>query len=199
MSPRRDVSEERRGQIIEAAVKVFSQLGFHEARMDDIAAQAELSKGALYWYFKSKDDILTAILDQFFNQEVGGLAAFLEEDTPVTERLLRYNQLALADTLQFTSLVSITFEFYALAGRQEGVREKLKTYFERYRGLVRDLIQQGIDSGEFRPVDANVIAVAIMAFYEGLVLLMAVNPEQVDWKVTSENTLGMLLDGIRSQ
>ncbi len=62
MSPRPDVSEERRTQILEAAMAVFARQGFDKARMDDIAQQARLSKGALYLYYKSKDAIISAIL-----------------------------------------------------------------------------------------------------------------------------------------
>ncbi|HET7081061.1 MAG TPA: helix-turn-helix domain-containing protein, partial [Chloroflexia bacterium] len=57
MSPRPDVSEERKNQILDAAAAVFSRLGFHEARMDDIVRESGLSKGTLYWYFTSKDAI----------------------------------------------------------------------------------------------------------------------------------------------
>ena len=48
--------------ILAAAEMVFSRSGYHEARMDDIAAEAELSKGALYYYFKSKDEIFARLL-----------------------------------------------------------------------------------------------------------------------------------------
>ena len=51
MSPRPDVSEERRNQILEAAMAVFARQGFEQARMDDIAQEVGLSKGALYLYF----------------------------------------------------------------------------------------------------------------------------------------------------
>lgn len=67
--PRPDVSEERRSQILDAAVAVFARLGFHQARMDDIVQEAGLSKGALYWYFKSKDEIVMAILSSLFERE----------------------------------------------------------------------------------------------------------------------------------
>lgn len=66
---RSDVSEERRSQILDAAVAVFARLGFHQARMDDIVQEAGLSKGALYWYFKSKDEIVMAILSSLFERE----------------------------------------------------------------------------------------------------------------------------------
>lgn len=69
MSPRPDVSEERKNQILEAAVAVFARLGFQQTRMDDIAQQAGLSKGALYLYYRSKDAIIAALLKYFFAQE----------------------------------------------------------------------------------------------------------------------------------
>ena len=70
MTPRPDVSAERTEQIVEAAIAVFSRLGFHKARMDDIAREAGVSKGTLYWYFESKDAITKALLQYLFDQEV---------------------------------------------------------------------------------------------------------------------------------
>ena len=69
MSPRPNVTDERKSQIIAAAEDVFTQKGFDEARMDDIAEETGLSKGTLYLYFKSKDDIIIAILDRIFQRE----------------------------------------------------------------------------------------------------------------------------------
>ena len=66
MSPRPNVTDERTSQIINAAEDVFTKKGFDEARMDDIAEQTGLSKGTLYNYFKSKDDLIIAILDRIF-------------------------------------------------------------------------------------------------------------------------------------
>jgi len=57
MSPKHDVSEERKSQILDAAMDTFSEMGFHKARMSDIAETSGLSKGSLYWYFDSKDSI----------------------------------------------------------------------------------------------------------------------------------------------
>ncbi len=75
MTPRPDVSEERKQQILQSATLVFARLGFNKATMDDIVAESGLSKGTLYWYFKSKDEIIIAILDGFFNEELGALQA----------------------------------------------------------------------------------------------------------------------------
>jgi AcrR family transcriptional regulator len=87
MSPRPDVSEERKNQILEAAVAVFARGGFQQSRMDDSAEQAGLSKGALYLYDKSKDALIVALLTYFFAQEFKRVQGFVESDreVPVAE------------------------------------------------------------------------------------------------------------------
>ena len=49
-------------QILEAALRCFSQKGYHEATMDDLAREAGLSKGSLYWHFKSKAEVFAGLL-----------------------------------------------------------------------------------------------------------------------------------------
>ena len=122
MSPRPDVSEERKNQIIQAAMKVFSRQGFNEARMDDIVTESGLSKGALYWYFKSKDEIIIAILDRMFERELRSLRRLLEDERPAPERLLEFTQEAVQDLGRFLQLMPLAYEFYSLAFRMRPVR-----------------------------------------------------------------------------
>jgi len=86
MPPRPDVSEERRAQIIEAAMAVFAREGFPRSRMDDIAKEAGLSKGALYWYFKSKDAIIIALLEHLLSGYAEKLRTLREAGGSATER-----------------------------------------------------------------------------------------------------------------
>jgi AcrR family transcriptional regulator len=198
MSPRPDVSEERRTQILEAAMVVFARQGFDQARMDDIAQEVGLSKGALYLYYKSKDAIISAILQFFFSQAMKKLQSFLEseEQPSVREQLLRLNQYYVAEMKWMVSLLPLSFEFYAVAARQKTVRQFLKRYFKDYREVLAALVQRGIDRGEFRSVRAEQVAIAIAALYEGLALLWMVDPEATQWEQTGESSLLLLLDGL---
>jgi AcrR family transcriptional regulator len=198
MSPRPDVSEERRNQILEAAMAVFARQGFDQARMDDIAQEAGLSKGALYLYYKSKDAIISAILQFFFSRAMKKLQGFLESEEPpsVREQLLRLNQYYIAEMKWMVSLLPLSFEFYAVAARQKAVRQFLKRYFKDYREVLATLVQRGIDRGEFRALQAERVAIAITALYEGLVLLWMVDQEATQWEQTGESSLLLLLDGL---
>lgn len=127
MSPRPDVSEERKSQILEAAIEVFARLGFHQSRMDDIAGQAGLSKGALYLYYKSKDAIIAALLKYVFTQEFNRLREVVEADQeePIAEQLLLLTCQFASVMKWMTRLMPIAFGVYALAGRDKEVRQFL--------------------------------------------------------------------------
>ncbi len=198
MSPRPDVSEERKNQILDAAGTVFARLGFHEARMDDIVAESRLSKGALYWYFKSKDAIIGGLLERLFNHELAGLRALETADSPVHIRLRGYTQ-QMATTLEQTQFLSaIAFEFYAIAGRHATVRRALQHYFHTYAEVLARLIRQGIARGEFRSVDPDTTARTLIALYEGTALLWFLDPQGVRWGEQAIDGLELLLVSIRS-
>lgn len=200
MSPRPDVSEERKNQILEAAIAVFARLGFQQTRMDDIAGQAGLSKGALYLYYKSKDAIISALLKHFFTQELKHLQDFVvtERPEPVTEQILLLTRKMVEAMEWMGRLMPIAFEFYALAGRDKDVRQFLNEYYLTYRGDLARLIERGIARGEFRPVDANALAITLTALFEGIALLYFIDPHGLQWDVQTETSVQTLLAGIRA-
>ncbi|GCE07415.1 TetR/AcrR family transcriptional regulator [Dictyobacter aurantiacus] len=199
MSPRPDVSEERKQQILQAAIAVFARLGFAESRMDDIAAQAGLSKGTLYLYYKNKDALIAALLKYFFTQEMEHLRAFveLEREEPVSEQLLLLTRQLSAAMQSMVELMPISFEFYSLAGRDSEIRQFLQDYFRQYRHELARLIERGSARGEFRPVDAQSTAVTITALFEGLALLHFVDTQAFSWGLQAETSIQLLLDGLR--
>lgn len=198
MSPRPDVSEERKNQILEAAVTVFARLGFHQSRMDDIAEQAGLSKGALYLYYKSKDAIVAALLKYFFTQEFKQLQALVEanQEGSIAEQVMALSR-QLAQAMQWMSKVMpIAFEFYAIAGRNKEVQQFLREYFQDYCEVLARLISRGIEQGEFRAIDARAAATTLVALYEGQALLFFVDQGARQWSEQIELSTRLLLDGL---
>ena len=194
-----DASELRRNQILDAAMSVFARLGFEHARMDDIVEASGLSKGALYWYFKSKEEIITGILHRLFKTDIEQLRGLLDIEGTVSERLLMLTRYRIAGLKHVSHLIPIFVEFYALTVREDWVRQFISEYFRDFRGLLIDLIQQGIDREEFRPVSTTTTAVTISAIYEGLMVHWLVDPEVVQWDVVGEGSVQLLLEGIKAQ
>ena len=198
MSPRPDVSEERKQQILEAAIAVFSRLGFHKARMDDIVEESGLSKGTLYWYFESKDDIIASILESLFEREFADMGPVLSGDGSVSDRLERFMDFTITDIKRMLSLLPLAYEFYALAFRHSAVRQAIKRYLQRYVQLLEPVIQEGIEHGEFRPVQACDAVMALGALIEGTILLWVYDPEVVDLDHHAKASLDLLLEGLQA-
>ena len=198
MSPKQDLTVERREQILNAAEKVFNRLGFNKARMDDIVVESGLSKGALYWYYKSKDAIILALLDRVFVGEIAQFDKLVDAEGSASERLEQLMRTIAQEMASLKRLMPLMFEFVALAARQKSVRETLGGYYRRYHRIISEIIRQGIDSGEFGDIDADEVALAFITLGEGLAMLWFIDPDWVDWDDVHELPTKLLLDRFRS-
>ncbi|GMR09493.1 MAG: hypothetical protein BMS9Abin28_0312 [Anaerolineae bacterium] len=199
MTPRPDVSQERQEQILNAAEKVFSERGFSGARMDDIVEEAGLSKGALYWYYKSKDAIILALLDRVFARELKAAERLVEAPGPAGERLKIFMKLTLEEIARLGRLLPLGYEFLALASRRKPVRLWVAGYYRGYRDLLIQILQQGVESGEFIELNVEQAAMHIIALGEGLALLRFIAPDMVDIKRLGDAPMEALLNGFRAR
>ncbi|MBN1304622.1 MAG: TetR/AcrR family transcriptional regulator [Anaerolineales bacterium] len=198
MSPRPDMSEERTKQILDAATKVFSQKGLDEARMDDIVEASGLSKGTLYLYFKSKDDLIMAILDRLFQREFEKLRGSLSQEGSATERLLSFTEKIVTDLKLWLNLIPVAYEFLGLVFRNKTVQKTFKTYLSGYLELLTPIIQQGIDNGEFKHGNAHDIAIATGAIFEGTLLLWVYDKQLIDPEKHIRTGINYFLEGIKA-
>jgi AcrR family transcriptional regulator len=198
MAPRPDVSEERKDQILDAATDVFAKKGFNETRMDDIVTKSGLSKGTLYWYFKSKDEIILNILERMFSREFQELESLVDADQTATERLLYFTDRAIEDIRRMLRLMPLAYEFVAWAFRRKFVQEAFKRYINRFMDVLVPIIQQGTDAGEFRDIDPHAAAIAIGAIFEGTILLWVYDNSLVDTEKHIRDGIMLLLEGMKA-
>ncbi len=191
--PRPDVSDERIPQILNAALKVFNRKGIAAARMEDIAREAKLSIGGVYWYYKGKDEVVLAIMDKVIDEDVAVLTSLLNKQGTVRERLLGYVR---ATANAGTEYLPLVYELYGEAQRNLKVRKHIQKYLQHYRGALAQIIQQGMDGGEIRKGDANAIATTLAAVYEGTLELALLDPQGVDAEQAIIQAVGFIFDGI---
>lgn len=197
MAPRQDVSEQRRSQILEAATEVFARMGFERARMDDIAEEAGVSKGALYLYYKSKDAIIATLLKFFFDQALKQIRTLATGETSATAQLLALTRQLTQEMDRMIIIRPVSLQFYAIAARQASVRQQMSAYFAEYRVILEELIRRGIARGEFRPnSNPTEIAITFTGLYEGLALLWMIDPQATDWHEQVEASTQLLLQGL---
>ncbi len=126
MSTRPDVGDKRREEILDAATKVFATRGFVGTRMDDIVAESGLSKGLLYWYFKSKDALIVALVKRLFAPEMRYFRELPAKAGSARARLLAVADDMAREVLAFMRVLPITFELYSLAFRNKNVNKVMK-------------------------------------------------------------------------
>src|SRR5690242_19388762 len=202
MTPRPDVGAERRDQILDTAEDVFAQRGFDEARMDDIAEHSGLSKGAIYWYFRKKDDIIAALLDRVFRRSIDSMRAAAARPIAVLDRLALIGEQTSRDFESMARLMPIALEFYSVALRQKKVRKHLAAMYDEMLAILVPLIEEGVLSGELDELDdvaARQAATLLLATYEGMGLVWAISPKTVDWKTLGPQAALMLCSGLKKR
>lgn len=199
MAPRPDVSAERKNQILDAAMDTFSKVGFHKARMSDIAAKSGLSKGSIYWYFENKNDLIINLLARVFEPELHDLRALINSTDPVRERLFAYADRSADDMIKMLKWTPLVYDFIALAFRQDSIKQSIMKYYQQNMDILETIIQQGLDSGELVADNARDAAIAMGAILEGTVVLWIYDPAAIDIKNHILSNLKFLLNGLLSE
>lgn len=157
MSTRARRPEARPDEILDAALGAFSELGFAGARIDDVAARAGLSKGAVYLYFKSKEDLLMALVRRLADRVVGaaeGLATAKGADAEATLRvLLTFMAVQLSDPRVSAAPRIVIAEAQRFPELAAFYRSAV---IDRAQRLLTGLIDRGVAEGVFRDIDRAV-------------------------------------------
>lgn len=192
-----NIRNNRERQILQAAREVFAQYGFDSARIDDIAHASGLSKGTLYLYYKSKDDLIAELLKTTFSDLLIQLRTLVDVDSPTETRLLDYAREMTIYMQQDSSNLNIAYAFYAVAARQPNIRLLLQTYFTDYRLTLTKLLEQGIERGEFAQFDTTQSAITVIALMEGLTLLWFTDPDTVQLETILSSALRNFFAGLK--
>ena len=139
-----DPSEDRRRQILGAAVACFARRGFHQTTMHDISAEAQISVGLIYRYFENKD----AVISMIAMEHLSDLRAMLEEAkrAPNLFEALRIVFTCHCDEQPAHVHASFVADLYAEAGRNEHVRALVRDVTEFFIGSLTELIASSDES-----------------------------------------------------
>jgi len=155
--------KDRPGDIVAAALTVFAEKGFAGAKMDEIAARAGLSKGAVYLYFPTKEDVFRAVVEQAVAPNIDALGqALLAIDMPFPDRvrtlLPRFGEIVTAKPLGAVAKMVL--------GESRNFPELAKVWHDNVvaRGisLICQVVEQAQEKGEVRTGDPRIHAFSIM-------------------------------------
>lgn len=186
-------SEETRERILDAALSIFSNKGYHDTRMDEIVAASDTSKGSIYFYFPNKERLFLALVDQFADllerrvieaveSEEEGIARVRAALQACLETFGRYRRPAKILLVQAVGLGSV-FE------------KKRIEVNDRFAGLIKQYLNESIAVGDIAPVDVEVVSYAWMGAIYGIVIRWVYTGEPDSERILSA-LLPMLLKSV---
>ncbi len=176
MSPRIVDKRAKRQEILKAALRVIARIGISDFKMIEIAEEAGVGKGTLYEYFPSKTDLIVGCFGDMVEDWGEFLGRELAEVSDPVERV----KMTISSTFEYFAgeqyRLDALFDFYAMGIPRRDGKPALIEMAPLYGEMIKQLgefIQAGVESGQFRPVNADLAASMILAAIDGLFFQIA--------------------------
>lgn len=194
--------EERKAEILKAAISVFAKNGIVNARMSEIATAAGIGKGTIYEYFRSKEDIFAEAYQTIFEGIELEIEEILKSDLGPEEKLrkLMYCTIEafIGDGGEFAGIM---MSFWS-----EGIRNKderiigiinLEKVYADYRVMIGNVLDEGVRKGVFRINDTRMTASVLIGSMDGILLQWIMDPTVFIPSNAVDVLLDCYLNGIR--
>jgi AcrR family transcriptional regulator len=192
--------KEKKTKILEASIRVFAKKGLSNTKMADIAEAADIGKGTIYEYFRSKNEILEASFQHFLEGVEKIFSSKLVGVSNPLEKLSSYI-LAWADVLEseYMDYVEIILDFWA-----EGIRTKgkfatadLPQYYSESRKLIQSILDECIKKKKIRSVDTEIVASIILGCLDGLIIQWFIDRDIFDMKTSVCTLAKIITEGLK--
>lgn len=162
--------------IRQAAFRCFNERGYDQTTVDDICRTAGVSKGSLYWHFKSKQEVFLSILETWAEEVEAQLERRFEDVVDAPDPMSAVARALMVEARRAQLIMPVWLDFLARAHREPEVRSALADFHRRIRlaiaGLLRPFFEERFDEREL-----NATAGTLLAAYVGLVGQSLADPE----------------------
>jgi AcrR family transcriptional regulator len=150
--------KDRKEEIFEAALKCFNETGYYKTSIDRIAEKANISKGGIYYHFKSKDELFIKLFTYRCDKYLEQVRTDIQNIEDPEERLEQFIEKTSELSQENEDFIKFFIEFMTMGLRDPNVYEVMTSYYKNSVNNFKKLIQAGIDSGKFKNVDTDKIA-----------------------------------------
>jgi AcrR family transcriptional regulator len=175
------MADQRREQMLRAALEVIIERGYPDTRITDVAERAGTSPALVIYYFKTRDQLLTEALryseDAWYAAGTRRMAA-IETCTGRLEEIVAMTCLPEEDAEAANSWL-LWLDLWAQSPRNPGVAAVRQKFDERWRETIRSLVLTGQEAGEFAAVDADDFSVVLSALLDGFAVSIALDDPEV--------------------
>lgn len=191
-----ELKHQRKNQIMNAALSVAVKKGYSNSRMDDIVKESNLSKGAIYWYYKSKKDVYLDLVDHWFKQYSSDVLIKIEAKKTASDKLNALFQYFSSQFVKNQSVFRILSEFWSLSKIDPEFNHKLQKVYQVFLEYIIKIIQEGISLKEFKNVDPRITALSILINVEGIHWFTLFEKSGVEAKEYIDTISDFILSGL---
>lgn len=189
-----------RERLINASLSVFSRDGFAAAKLEDIAREAKVTRGAIYYHFGSKDQLYKELLRNkftlfhaLFAREIAAEATPLEALRTLMIRILQY----LEEDSEYRAINELVLLRTQRAAGLTKAAQAIKYGIRKDRGNFTNLIKKAVDTGQIRPtVNPDDAAIAVIGFINGIISLWLMDTEAFSIKAKAETFVDGFIHGM---
>ena len=158
----------RKDQILDAALTVLVQNGYEGSRMDDVVSESQLSKGAIYWYYKSKKAMYLDLVNFWVIRYSATINHLVENDQSAPDQLKSlFNYFIDQYESDPDPFIALT-EFWSMAQKDDDFRAKLQKVYSQFLEVLEKIIAKGVKDGDFKKLDIRITAMSIMLNVESI-------------------------------
>jgi len=174
-------AEQRREQMLRAALEVITERGYADTRISDVAERTGTSPALVIYYFKTRDQLLTEAIRYSEDAWYGEYLRRTENLPTAAERLaeLIANVCLPGSDSEPRSYWLMWLDLWALSPRSPGVAAIRQKSDERWRTAIRSIVLAGQEAGEFAPLDADDFTITLAALLDGLAVQIGVDDPEV--------------------
>ena len=199
MTPVNPKASPKRTAIVEAAAQVFAEHGLARARMADIAEAADVGKGTVYEYFKSKEDLVHAVLELHDQKVRSTVLEGIGANADARGTLHAMFTAGATVIRDHVASQPMYMDFWAASRggpREQEFADFCDRNYREWRGIVADIIRGGQADGDFRrDVDSEATAACIVAAFDGLGMSYYFD-RTIDLERVTASLLDVLCDGL---
>ena len=158
----------RKDQILDAALTVLVQNGYEGSRMDDVVTESQLSKGAIYWYYKSKKAMYLDLVNFWVIRYSATINHLVENDQAAPDQLKSlFNYFIDQYESDPDPFIALT-EFWSMAQKDDDFRAKLQKVYSQFLEVLEKIVAKGVKDGDFKKLDIRITAMSIMLNVESI-------------------------------
>ena len=189
-------ADQRREQMLHAALEVISARGYADTRIADVAERAGVSPALVIYYFKTKDQLLTEAIRYYEDAWYAVGQRRMQGLPSAAARLQEFVAMScLPEAEPEPATWQLWLDFWAQAARNDEVGSVRRKSDERWRDIIAALVREGQQSGEFRSeVDAVSFAICLSSLLDGLTIQIALDDPVVDSVAAYELSMRFIAD-----